>query len=248
MLLLHMLRGTQRDWISITASAGNRFKCTSWQCVTTWKEQHQEAPTGKTMCCWSTLPAEPEHSGNPSVIPNYLQAQNTFPNWTRPTSESQVDPAALEMLHVKGNNRWVSASSSPISHFCNLKWLIWLAQANKTSFLKTEAGLLSISEGPSSWVDSKSPVVAAAKASTLPKMVGHHGCCPESYLFICTLPCPYNNPPNSSFTWITMIPSASPRPLQPSQDTSIFLTFWLYCWPLLGEFTSSFLIKAHSPY
>lgn len=162
-------------------------------------------------------------SGNPSVIPNYWQAQNTFPDWPQPTSESQVDPTALEMPHVKGSNRWGSASSSPISPFCNLKWLIWLAQANKTSFLLTEAGLLSISEGASSWIDSKSPMVAAAKASTLPQDGGASWVLSWELPVQHTLSCPYNTPSNSSFTWITMTPSASHRPLQPSQDTTLYL-------------------------
>lgn len=47
-LLLHMLRGTQRTWISFRASEGNRFKSGSSQYVTTWKEQ-QVAPTWRMM-------------------------------------------------------------------------------------------------------------------------------------------------------------------------------------------------------
>lgn len=56
---------------------------------------------------------------------------------------------------------------------------------------------------------------------------GCHGCCPENYLFIPTLPYPYITCPNPSFAWITMIPSLSHRPLQPSQDTLSSLTLLL---------------------
>ena len=88
-------------------------------------------------------------------------------------SESQVDPVVLEIPRVRGNNGRGPGSSTPVSPFCNLKWLIRLAQANQTSFLLTKTGLLSLSvEGASPCIYSKSPMVPAAKASTLPQDTG----------------------------------------------------------------------------
>lgn len=178
-------------------------------------------------------------------------------------SEAQGDPVVSEMPHAGGNNGQGPASSTPISPFCNLKWLIWFAQANETSFLLTNSisismeGLFHFNGGSFSLQLLKIPKCQQRPPHT-PRAPGCHG----GGVMGAVLRTTYSYSPALSLDYSPKLLLAQTPPSPELQryrhsHTEPFgavktrcplcLMSWFYCWPL-GEFTISFFIKAHGPY